>query len=62
MHDEKLLPASSDPLRYIDARFEPRDPVFDAEEPIFCERPAPRRSRKASRSAGVELLDAVAIE
>jgi hypothetical protein len=62
MHDEKLLPARSDPLRYIDVRFEPRDPVFDAEEPIFCERPLLRRSRKKPRSAGAELLDPMAIE
>jgi hypothetical protein len=62
MHDEQLLPARSDPLRHIDVRFEPRDPVFDAEEPVFCERPLPRRSPKRCRIAGAEPVDAVAIE
>ncbi|HET7788801.1 MAG TPA: hypothetical protein VFL36_22685 [Myxococcales bacterium] len=52
MHDEKMLPARSDPLRYIDARFEPRDPVFDAEDPIFCERPPACRARRRPRTAG----------
>lgn len=35
MHDEKLFSGGADPLRYLDARFEPHDPVFDAEEPAF---------------------------
>jgi subtilisin family serine protease len=46
MHDEKLFSAGSDPLRYLDSRFEPVDPVFDAEEP-----PLPRLRRTRPRCA-----------
>jgi subtilisin family serine protease len=45
MHDEKLLAAGSDPLRYVDARFEPVDPIFDADEPSF-----PRFRRRKPRT------------
>ncbi|HEY5677288.1 MAG TPA: hypothetical protein VI356_22690 [Myxococcales bacterium] len=53
MYEEKVLPASVDPLRFIDVRFEPRDPVFDADEPVFGreQRLPPRRARRRSRSA-----------
>jgi len=46
MHDEKLFSAAGDPLRYIDARFEPVDPLFDADEPVvpFFRRRKPRSS------------------
>ena len=52
MFEEKLLRAGADPLRFIDVRFEPRDPVFDVEEPVFGrdQRPPPRRARRRSRS------------
>ncbi|HUJ25208.1 MAG TPA: S8 family serine peptidase [Myxococcales bacterium] len=34
MQDERFLPiGAADPLRYIDARYEPHDPLFDADEP-----------------------------
>lgn len=46
MHDEKLFSAGSDPLRHLDVRFEPVDPVFDADEPAF-----PRFRRSPPRSA-----------
>jgi len=45
MHDEKIIAPASDPLRYIDARFEPRDPIFDAEEPVL-----PRLRRRKGRA------------
>jgi hypothetical protein len=53
MYEEKLLPAGADLLRFIDVRFEPRDPLFDADEPVFGrdQRLPPRRSRRRSRSA-----------
>jgi hypothetical protein len=66
MYDEKLLPAGADPLRYIDVRFEPRDPVFDVEEPLFGRDALPlrERSRRKSRSAAdaVPFLDPLAME
>ncbi|TMA21181.1 MAG: hypothetical protein E6J84_01045, partial [Deltaproteobacteria bacterium] len=50
MHDEKLFSAAGDPLRYIDARFEPLDPLFDADEPVvpFFRRRKPRSSAAAA--------------
>ncbi|MGZ6124956.1 MAG: S8 family serine peptidase, partial [Myxococcales bacterium] len=48
MHDEKLFSAGSDPLRHLDSRFEPLDPVFDADEPAF---PRFRRTRPRSSAA-----------
>jgi hypothetical protein len=66
MYEEKLVPAGADPLRYIDVRFEPRDPVFDADEPVFGrrERPLRRPSRHRSRGAAAvgPFLDEVVIE
>src|SRR5438132_13338782 len=53
MHYERILPAGSgDPLRYTDARFEPTDPLFDAEEP------APVRPWRRKRSAVAAALAA----
>ncbi len=46
MHDEKSFSGGSDPLRFLDPRFEPLDPIFDAEEP-----PLPRFRRTRPRSA-----------
>src|SRR2546428_5774894 len=46
MQDEKLLGAGGDPLRFMDPRFEPVDPVFDADEPAF-----PRFRRRKPRSS-----------
>lgn len=47
MHDERLLPiGSADPLRLIDPRFEPHDPLFDPDEPA-----PPRRRLKRGRAA-----------
>ena len=50
MHDEKLFSAAGDPLRYVDARFEPVDPLFDADEPVvaFFRRRKPRSSAAAA--------------
>jgi subtilisin family serine protease len=48
MHDEKLFSTGSDPLRYMDARFEPVDPIFDADEPVFL-----RFRRRRPRSPAV---------
>jgi hypothetical protein len=66
MYDEKLLPAGADPLRYIDVRFEPQDPVFDAEEPLFGRDALPlrHRSRRSARSAvqAAGLLDSLTVE
>ena len=51
MHDERFLPiGSGDPLRYIDSRFEPHDPIFDAEEPVLGR---PRRRRKGRAAAAM---------
>lgn len=41
---DRLL--STDPLRLVDPRYEPRDPLFDAEDP-----PRPRRSARKRRPA-----------
>ena len=54
MHDEKLFPTGGDPLRFLDLRFEPVDPIFDAEEPGF-----PRFRRRRPRS-GAAVAVAVA--
>ena len=55
MHDERLFSAGSDPLRHLDPRFEPVDPVFDAEEPAL---PRFRRSRPRSSAAAAAALAA----
>jgi len=47
VHDDKPFSAGADPLRYLDARFEPVDPIFDAEEPP----PLFRRRRPRSSAA-----------
>src|SRR4051812_48458087 len=52
MQDERFLPiGSADPLRYIDARFEPHDPLFDAEEPHTRWHALRRRNRRAAVAA-----------
>jgi subtilisin family serine protease len=48
MQDEKLFAVGGDPLRFMDPRFEPVDPVFDADEPAF---PRFRRRLKPRSSA-----------
>ena len=55
MHDEKLFPSGSDPLRHLDPRFEPQDPIFDAEEPTF---PRFRRVRPRCSAAAAAALAA----
>src|SRR2546426_3290946 len=57
MHDEKLFSAGRDPLRYIDARFEPVDPIFDADEPAlpFFRRRKPRSSAAAAVALAASL-------
>jgi len=55
MHDEKLFSRGGDPLRFLDARFEPVDPIFDAEEPAF---PRFRRRRPRSGAAAAAALAA----
>jgi subtilisin family serine protease len=57
MHDEKLFPAGSDLLRYVDPRFEPVDPIFDAEEPTFqrFRRTRPRSSAAAAAALAASL-------
>jgi subtilisin family serine protease len=57
MHDEKLFSAGRDPLRYIDARFEPVDPIFDAEEPAlpFFRRRKPRSGAAAAAAIAASL-------
>jgi hypothetical protein len=54
MHEEKPFRSGSDPLRYVDARFEPVDPIFDADE-LTLQRPARRRSRRATIAAAAFL-------
>jgi hypothetical protein len=44
MHND-LLPAG-DPLRHIDPRYEPLDPLFDFEEPDLPPRVSQKRRRK----------------
>ena len=53
MYEEDSLKAGADPLRFVDVRFEPRDPVFDADEPLFGreQRLPPRRARRRSAAA-----------
>jgi len=58
MHDEKLLAAGGDPLRFIDPRFEPVDPVFDADEPAFPR--FRRRKPRSSATAAAALLATLA--
>ncbi|MFN2546787.1 MAG: S8 family serine peptidase [Myxococcales bacterium] len=56
MRYERILPlpdGSGDPLRYTDARFEPRDPLFDDDE---LELPTPPRRRR--KSAAIAALAA----
>ncbi len=55
MHDEKLFSTGADPLRYLDARFEPLDPIFDVEEPAFRRF---RRTRARSTAAAAVALAA----
>jgi subtilisin family serine protease len=55
MQDEKLFSAGGDPLRYMDARFEPVDPIFDAEEPAF-----PRFLRRKKPRSGAAVAAAIA--
>jgi hypothetical protein len=57
MHDEKLFSAAGDPLRYVDARFEPVDPLFDADEPVvpFFRRKKPRSSAAAAAAIAASL-------
>lgn len=57
MHDERLFSAGRDPLRYIDARFEPVDPIFDADEPAlpFFRRRKPRSSAAAAAAIAASL-------
>ena len=51
MQYERILPAGSgDPLRYTDAGFEPRDPLFEGELEL-----PPRRKRKAASTVAVLL-------
>ncbi|HZR09304.1 MAG TPA: S8 family serine peptidase [Myxococcales bacterium] len=57
MHDEKLLSAGQDSLRFLDARFEPLDPVFDADEPAFHRF---RRTRARGAAAAVALAATLA--
>ena len=53
MHYERILPVvEGDPLRYTDARFEPRDPLFDADEP------PPPRMRRRRKDVAAALLAA----
>ena len=55
MDDDKLF---SDPLRHLDARFEPVDPIFDADEPEF---PRFRRRRpRAPAAAAAAILATLA--
>ena len=56
MQDERFLPiGAADPLRFIDPRFEPHDPLFDPEEP------APRTQfRKRRRAAVVAVAATIA--
>ncbi|HYS07734.1 MAG TPA: S8 family peptidase [Myxococcales bacterium] len=55
MHEEKLFSPGGDPLRFLDARFEPLDPIFDAEDPAF-----PRFRRRRPRSAAAAAVAAAA--
>src|SRR4051812_4881042 len=58
MHDEKLFAAGGDPLRYLDARFEPTDPIFDVEEePAFAQS---RRRKGRTAVVASALLAALA--
>ena len=55
MNDEPLLlPRLEDPLRRIDARFEPYDPVFDAEEEPQV-KTWPRKPRQIAAKAAAAL-------
>jgi subtilisin family serine protease len=51
MHEDPVLPAGgTDPLRFIDPRFEPQDPLFDCEEPMI---PRPRKKQGAALTIAV---------
>src|SRR5262249_14019851 len=58
MHDERPFSAGADPLRYIDARFEPVDPIFDADEPAFPR--FPRRRPRSTAAAAAALAASLA--
>jgi subtilisin family serine protease len=57
MQDEKLFSAGGDPLRYIDSRFEPVDPLFDSDEPVvpFFRRRKPRSSAAVAAAVAASL-------
>ena len=49
MHEDLiLLSCSADPLRHLDPRFEPPDPLFDCEEPLI---PKPKKKPVAALAA-----------
>src|SRR5438445_5317231 len=53
MHDEKLFSAGRNPLRYIDARFEPVDPLFAAAEPAHPFLPGRKPRSSAAAAAAI---------
>ena len=56
MHDDKPFSAGADPLRYLDPRFEPADPLFDAEElPPMFRRRRPRSSAAVAAAIAATL-------
>jgi len=55
MDDDKLF---CDPLRHLDARFEPVDPIFDADEPEFLR--FRRRRPRAPAAAAAAILATLA--
>ena len=57
MHEDRLPPTVADALRYIDQRFAPFDPLFDAEEPVV-QRPFRRRRERAAAAAATALIAA----
>ncbi len=60
MQDERFLPiGSTDPLRYIDPRFEPHDPVFDVDEPQ-PRMPRPTRRRRSVSAAAAAIAATLA--
>jgi hypothetical protein len=60
VHHDRLF-SSTDPLRFVDPRYEPRDPLFDVEEPDLPPTVSHKRRRAllARLSAGDPITPAM---
>jgi hypothetical protein len=59
VHQDRLF-SSADPLRFVDPRYEPRDPIFDVEEPDLPPTVSRHRAQMVSRKQRRALLSRIA--